>query len=360
METLTKTANLQTAILGCLLGTALGDAVGLACEGLPKRRQARLFPHLDGPRLLPGRRGMVSDDTEHTCLVAQALIESAGDPALFSRALARRLRVWLGSLPAGVGWATLRATLKLCVGVPPSRSGVRSAGNGPAMRSALLGVCFGDDPVRLCALVRASTRLTHTDPRAEAGALAVAVAAYLAASSPADLPTAYLHTLERLLGSEDAGLLALARQAAASTERGETTETFAASLGAGERVSGYVLQTVPVALHAWLCFPQDYRQAVLAVIRCGGDTDTTAAIVGAIVGASVGSAGIPSAWQSSLWEWPRSVAWMTRLGTQLASVCADSSPQRPLSLPFLPLLAHNAFFAAVVLAHGFRRLLPPY
>jgi ADP-ribosyl-[dinitrogen reductase] hydrolase len=182
----------------------------------------------------------------------------------------------------------------------------------------------------------------------------------LAASSPSDLPAVYLHALERLLGQNDAGFLALARLAAASAGRGETTETFAASLGAGERVSGYVLQTVPVALHAWFCFPQDYRQAVLAVIQCGGDTDTTAAIVGAIVGASVGPVGIPSAWQSSLWEWPRSVAWMTRLGTQLASACTDGSPQRPLSLPFLPLLLRNAFFTTVVLAHGFRRLLPPY
>ena len=138
------------------------------------------------------------------------------------------------------------------------------------------------------------------------------------------------------------------------------TETFAASLGAGQRVSGYVYQTVPVVLHAWFRFPHDYRPAVLTVIHCGGDTDTTGAIVGAIVGAGVGADGIPAEWQSALWEWPRTVIWMTRLGVQLAEVCADGSPQRPVSLPFLPLLARNIVFAAIVLAHGFRRLLPPY
>ena len=347
------------AILGCLLGTAIGDAMGLASEGLSKRRQARLFPHLNGPRLL-GHRGMVSDDTEHTCLVAQALIQSAGDPAAFSASFAWRLRFWLLGLPAGVGWATLRAALKLSVGIPPSRSGVTSAGNGPAMRSALLGVCYGSDLQCLSALVRVSTQITHTDRRAEAGALAVALAAHLSAEAPSNLTEAYLRALKTLLGSDEAGFLPLARQAAASAEAGETTETFAASLGAGERVSGYVYQTVPVVLHAWFQFPRDYRSAVLSVIHCGGDTDTTAAIVGAIVGAGVGPDGIPPEWQSALCEWPRTTGWMTCLGDQLAAVCANGQSQRPLSLPFLPLIGRNLFFTAVVLAHGFRRLLPPY
>jgi len=347
------------AIIGCLLGTALGDAVGLASEGLPKKRQARMFPGLDGPRLL-GHRGMVSDDTEHACLVAQALVESAGDPALFTRALARRLRGWLLGLPAGVGLATLRATLRLLVGVPPARSGVWSAGNGPAMRSALFGVCYGDDPACLRALVRASARITHTDPRAEVGALAVAVAAHLSSARAPDLPAALGRALEEALGADDAGFLDLARRAVAGVQAGEATQGFAASVGAGAGVSGYVYQTVPVALHAWLSYPNDYKRAVLAVVHCGGDMDTTGAIVGAIVGANVGPAGIPADWQAALWEYPRSVHWMTRLGGQLAEVWGDGTPRRALSLPVLPLAARNLFFAAVVLAHGFRRLLPPY
>src|SRR5205823_1644411 len=68
-----------------------------------------------------------------------------------------------------------------------------SAGNGPAMRSALLGVCLGHDPPRLRAFVRASTRLTHTDPRAERGALLVALAAHHGASAgPAVSATGFL------------------------------------------------------------------------------------------------------------------------------------------------------------------------
>ena len=346
----------QKAIMGCLLGTAVGDALGLPGEGLSRRRLARMFPDLSRMHFL-GHRGMVSDDTEHACLVAQALIETAGEPDAFGRALARRLRVWLLGGPAGVGWATLRAILKLWVGFAPEKSGVWSAGNGPAMRSALLGVCYGGDRTRLQALVRVSSRLTHTDPRAEAGAMAVAVAAFLASGSLPlkEQPRAYLQAMSPLL--EDGELRTWLQRAIVSVENGEATTAFAEAIGAGERVSGYVNQTVPVVIHAWLSFPNDYRSAVLAVIRCGGDMDTTAAIVGAIVGAGVGKEGIPAEWLSALVEWPRSVTWMERLAAQLAQV---QEMQQPLGLPWLPLLGRNLLFTTVVLAHGLRRLLPPY
>ena len=361
MVTQTQSIDRRHAIIGCLLGTAVGDATGLVCEGLSRRRMLKLYPRLGGPRLI-GHRSMVSDDTEHTCLVAQALIASAGDPTSFTRQLSHRLRLWLAMLPAGVGWATLRATLKLSVGVSPERSGVFSAGNGPAMRSALLGVCYGDQPERLSALVRASTRLTHTDPRAEVGALAIAVAAYLSSivSDATTLPERYLLAMECALRTDDAGLLPLVRQAIESATHGQTIADFAASIGAGPGVTGYVYHTVPVALHAWLRDPIDYGAAVLNVIACGGDTDTTAAIVGAIVGAGIGIAGIPAGWLDALWERPRTVSWMERLGKQLADVCVTCQPESALSLPFVPLLGRNLIFTSIVLAHGFRRLLPPY
>ena len=60
----------ERAVTGCLLGTAVGDALGLACEGLSKARQRRLYPDLAGYHFLFGR-GMTSDDTEHTCMLAR-------------------------------------------------------------------------------------------------------------------------------------------------------------------------------------------------------------------------------------------------------------------------------------------------
>lgn len=60
------------AAVGCILGTAVGDALGLACEGLSSDRQRRWFPSLDSYHLFLGK-GLCSDDTEHTCMIAQSI-----------------------------------------------------------------------------------------------------------------------------------------------------------------------------------------------------------------------------------------------------------------------------------------------
>lgn len=346
----------REAIVGSILGTAVGDAIGLPYEGLTKQRGARLWGTPNRHRLFFGR-GMISDDTEHTCLVAQALIASGAEPKRFARCLAWGLRGWLLSLPAGIGWATLRATLKLWCGFAPERSGVFSAGNGPAMRSAILGAAI-DDLGQLMALVRASTRITHTDPKALHGALAVALAARMARQSEPIDSVRYLALLRTCLVDADA-FLRLIEQAVHSACAGESTECFAASLGQAHAVSGYVYDTVPVAIHAWLRHPRELQAAVQAVVQCGGDTDTVAAIVGGLVGAGVGERGIPERCLEGLWEWPRSVGWMRKLGSALADSVSGSSVHVPRLSP-LGLLARNTVFLLLVLMHLVRRALPPY
>lgn len=356
----------RRAITGCILGTAVGDAMGLACEGLSRRRQSRLFPALDGYRLLPFGKGMCSDDTEHTCMLVQSLIATAGLSGTdemqkrFAANFGWRLRFWVLGMPAGIGLATLRAIFKLWIGFPPRYSGVYSAGNGPAMRVAPIGVCYGGDPALMRALVRAATRITHTDPKAEHGALAVALAAHLSAIGGAIAPADYGRRLRELLGDEPGELLPLVEQVVQSVARNESTADFAAGAGCGQGVSGYILHTVPAALHAWLSHQGDYRASVMAIIRLGGDTDTGAAIVGAIAGARAGKEGIPPGWLRDLWEWPRTVAWMEALSERLADRCLDRASGSALPLSRLLLLARNALFIPLVLAHGLRRLLPPY
>lgn len=344
------------AIIGCLLGTAVGDALGLPYEGLTPQRTARLFREKTDYHFLLNK-GMVSDDTEHTCMVAQALIESRGDATLFGRRLAQRLRFWLLGLPAGVGFATLRALLKLWCGFAPDKSGVFSAGNGPAMRCALIGVCYGHDATTLKELVSVSTRMTHTDPKAYWGALAVSLAAYYSCTADEVNSQQFYDRLQTLLASEPASeFLDLIRKAVSSHQQGQTTREFAASLGLERGVSGYVYHTVPVVIHAWLTYPEDIQAGLLAMIACGGDTDTTGAILGAIIGSRVGKQGIPKPWLDHLWEWPRSVAWIERLGRQLAETTGQHAP----SLPVYGIVLRNLFFLVLVLLHGFRRLLPPY
>lgn len=355
-------SRLSDTLSGCLLGTAVGDALGLPAEGLSRSRQRRIFGQMDRHRLLFGR-GMISDDTEHALMVAQALIGSAGEEPEFTRRLAGEMRRWLLLLPAGAGKASLQASFRLLVGVPPDRSGIRSAGNGPAMRAPLLGVCFGDDLQRLHVLVRASTRLTHTDPKAEYGALSLALAAHHAYGQNIKIAD-YLASLWALLEGgktpEAAEMLALATQVADSVERGEDTRRFAEQLGLPAKVTGYIYHTVPVVLHSWFRYPSDFCEAVCNVIDCGGDTDTTAALVGGIVGSGVGKAGIPSDWLTGLQEWPRDVAWIQRVAGQLSGVLASGSPDQPVPVSTPAVLLRNLGFLGVVLYHGFRRTLPPY
>ena len=78
----------QDRLAGVLLGTAVGDSVGLPAEGLSPRRRRRLLPGPWRHRFMCGR-GMISDDTEHTLMVAQSLLTHPDDAAAFGRDLAR-------------------------------------------------------------------------------------------------------------------------------------------------------------------------------------------------------------------------------------------------------------------------------
>ena len=377
------------AFEGCIIGAAVGDSLGLPYEGLSPRRASRLFPQRDRHHFLFGR-GMISDDTEHALMVAQAIVDSGGDPARFAKGLARRLRWWFWGLPAGIGLATLRSCLKLCVGVPPEKSGVFSAGNGPAMRSAILGVVYGSDIGRLKEFVRRSTIITHTDPKADFGAFAVALAAHLSATGAEIDGAAYVEALQTMLcetaysppgrgkgrvgieklpkthpqplpGGEFEEFLALMRCVAESVGENELTADFYQRLvpNAKQGISGYIYHTVPAVLHAWLRHPNDFRTALLDILACGGDTDTTGAILGGIIGARVGIAGIPCEWIDGIAEFPESINFMKTVARQVHQASLGNSLEAA-NAAFPLLLARNMFFAAVVLFHGFRRLLPPY
>jgi ADP-ribosyl-[dinitrogen reductase] hydrolase len=361
---------MERALAGCLLGTAVGDALGLACEGLSPARREKLFPDAARYHLLPFGRGLCSDDTEHTVMLAQSLcnpdehMEDEPQARILAASFAWRLRFWLLGLPAGIGMATLRAILKLWLFIPPRWSGVHSAGNGPAMRSAILGVVYGDRPARLRAMVHALTRITHTDPKAEQAAWTVAHAAHCAMQDGGRIaPELLLAACREEMDVRAAEWLGLVERVVASVRAGESTQSFAVALGLAKGVTGYSFHTVPVALHACLSHSADFRGAVLAVIECGGDTDTVAAIVGGIMGAGVGREGIPPAWLDKLVEWPRTVAWMQKLASQLARRAAGTNYYFTEPAPAagaVKLLLRNVFFLAVVLGHGLRRLFPPY
>lgn len=104
---------------GLLLGTAVGDALGLPAEGLSRGRVRRMWRGVWRHWFLFGH-GMLSDDTEHTLFVTQALLTHPDDVVAFQRCLIWKLRLWLLGLPAGIGLATLKSILRLWLGYSPS------------------------------------------------------------------------------------------------------------------------------------------------------------------------------------------------------------------------------------------------
>lgn len=353
--------NLSDRFQGVLLGTAVGDALGLPTEGLSARRARLLFGGEIRHRFVFGR-GMLSDDTEHSIFVAQCLLQQPDVPELFARQLARSLRWWLASLPAGVGLATLRSILKLWAGIPATHSGVASAGNGPAMRAAPIGARFFDIPEQIDSFTAASTRVTHSDERAEIGARAVAHLTALSISSTPTTPPqrdrivdllrelspAHREWLDLVSALEEGWFLDL------------SVRDFARGIGASKGVSGYVFQTVPVAIYSWLRHFGDFRRSIESVLNCGGDTDTTGAIVGGLAGGVTGAKGIPGDWINGIVDWPRGTALLRTLGARLAEAPEPNAPAASVRYAWPGVLPRNALFLCLVLGHGLRRILPPY
>lgn len=119
-------------------------------------------------------------------------------------------------------------------------------------------------------------------------------------------------------------------------------------------ISGYVYQTVPVAIAAWWIEYGDFQRTVESAIRLGGDTDTVAAIAGGLAGASLGSEGIPEDWVDGIKDWPHGAPRIRQLSNALVS--GESKP-----IPFhWGLALRGLLFTGVVLGHGIRRLFPPY
>ncbi len=292
-------------------------------------------------------------------MVAQSLIGSAGEAESFLGEFSRRLRWWFLRLPGGVGFGTLRACVKLWLGVSPERSGVNSAGNGPAMRSALLGL-FAHSREHMEALVKVSTRITHSDPRAEVGAAVIAGLARMIGDADSKTLTAHDITREVIERVKDQALRERLQHAIEAVDRNSDTSVYVQEAGLESGVSGFVNHTVPSAVYCWFKHQGDFRSAVEAAVMLGGDTDTVAAITGALAGAQVGKQGIPGEWVNGISEWPCTIRWMDASAQRLADVCESGENDSPPELSPIKLFLRNIVFIAIVLIHGLRRLLPPY
>jgi ADP-ribosyl-[dinitrogen reductase] hydrolase len=270
----------------CLLGLAVGDAIGTTVEFSPPGRFAPLGDMVGGgPFRLPA--GAWTDDTSMALCLAESLVACRGfDPVDQLRRYVRWYREGYWSSTGtcfDIGNAT-RAALERFeqTGEPfPGDAAPDAAGNGPLMKLAPVVLAYASRPADAVRHAAESARTTH-------GAAEAADACRLFAAL----------LLEALSG--------LGADAVLRRRVDEPLHPGVAAVAAGSywdreppeiRGGGYVVETLEAALWA-VRSTATFKAAVLAAANLGDDADTTAAIAGQLAGALYGLEGIPTGWRA--------------------------------------------------------------
>ena len=274
-------AGLLSRAQGCLLGQVAGDSLGSLVEFATAEEIAREYPDGGPRRLADGGRwntlaGQPTDDSEMALALARVLV---GHGTFDAGGVREAYQEWYRSGPFDVGQTT-RAALNGYF-LPESQA------NGSLMRVSPLGVfAHRLPPAQAAALAREDSALTHPHAvcRDAAAAVVVAVA----------------HAIREGSGGEAAYEAAVrwAREARAepSVVAALTAARSEAPRCDGEK-QGFVLIALQNAFYELLHAPT-LEEGVVATVRRGGDTDTNAAIAGALLGAAHGRAAVPAQWRA--------------------------------------------------------------
>jgi ADP-ribosylglycohydrolase len=295
---------------GALAGLAVGDALGMPTQMLPRATVQRLFPKLSwfeaGPaenRISAGHRaGRVTDDTEQALILAELLIEGRGhaDPRQF----AARLAAWARQAEADgseqLGPSSRRAIEAVAAGSPVEEAGRTGTTNGAAMRITPVGIATGpEDLTMLVDRVEEACLVTHHTGVAIAGAAAVAaaVSAGLAGLPPGEALDVACRAAEMgaargryVAGPDVARRIAWAAELVQDVSQEAAADLVASLIGTGVATE----QAVPAAFALAWRWQADPWQACLAAARLGGDADTIGAIAGAVGGAWAGVTAFPA------------------------------------------------------------------
>ncbi len=325
-------------VRGCLLGLAIGDALGAPLEGLTmqqiKTHYGRVKNYVDGVQAWKRKpyrwrlRGLYSDDTQQALAICDVLLELGridqerlADHYL---ALATPKGAFLGAY-RGIGRTLRQVIIDLQHGVPPRRCGQKSAGIGAAMRIAPVALHFGENQPEMVGSVLAASIMTHRDIRSLSGALTVAHAIRRLAAGAAREPSMLLWIAADVARDEsriprECGDLVIGydRHARALSRAIAHVESIldlprdralAALVDEANRhgaepicrrpTMGFPPACIPTCLYLLLT-TDSFEEALTEVINLGGDTDTAGAILGAMAGAHYGLAQIPRRWLDGL------------------------------------------------------------
>ena len=277
---------------GALLGLACGDALGAPVEFDSREEIARRYP--DGLRdftaggwmnVVPGE---TTDDTRMAVDLARCLAET--DPPDMSD-LAGRFATWLREQPKDIGITTRYAIERFIAGDTWDVAGQatldalgarKTASNGSLMRCAPVAIRYADDQDRLRQVSIDSSRVTHAEPRCTWSCVA--------------LNQGIAHLLR---GGDPDGLVEAAVQRVDQEEVVATVRSAAGRSPADLAGTGYVLNALAVAFSA-VATTGSLEDALVAAVMVGGDTDTNAAVTGALAGALYGEDAIPARWLECL------------------------------------------------------------
>ena len=276
--------------MGSILGLAVGDALGAPFEFQRASVIPSPLPAFELPWMgLPP--GTWTDDTAMARNLWVSLIANRGvfDP----NDIVERHLAWLAAGPPDVGNLTRRVLSRLRDGdLDAARAYVEqrgpevSAGNGSVMYCAPLGVRHAGRPEALLELAPALSALTHWDERCRTACLAVTLA-----------------TASLVAGSAPDGAVVDAIAAVADREGGEELEYMVAEAGRARPIDGpdmgFTLFTAGIALQV-TGEGRGFEDGLRYVVSLGGDTDTNAAVAGALLGAGHGLALIPQGWLDRL------------------------------------------------------------
>lgn len=288
---------------GVLVGAACGDALGVPYEFAAPLTDTDI-PRMIGGGLGPYEPGEYSDDTQMAVCIARATAAGADPrtPGALDQ-IADWLLRWYREGASDIGAQTRQVlstteaahgdarTMRKIATELHHRTG-RSAGNGSLMRTAPIALTYLNDPQATAEAARAVSELTHHDPLAgdacvlwcEAIRQAVIDGTYDGVRAGIELlPSGARERWARWLD-----------EAEASTPRRFNPNGF----------------VVPALQAAWsaITHTDDLEQGLIAAVRAGDDTDTVAAIAGALLGARHGLTSIPAAWRSSVHGWPGQTA----------------------------------------------------
>lgn len=282
---------------GCLLGLAIGDALGMPFEGWrPTWMVSKLGGRLKDFVSCPDRglkAGQWTDDTKMATFLLKSILRSHGvNPADIAKAYVEWFET--GDL-RGIGKSCLESIMKLKADIPWNESGKKgemAAGNGTAMRTAPIGLLRCDNLDKLKEDSRTDAIITHNNDEAVAGSRAVNyfISRGVTSSGFGSANPELIDDCVAFIG--DCEVARNLRRAKDLLAEGMPSGTALQVLGTG----GYVVETIASAVYCFLKTPQSFEQTVIAAVMGGGDTDTTAAVAGAISGAWNGTWNIPRRW----------------------------------------------------------------